>query len=89
MRKVGKCTAFRSCRRRAKYSVPGALCSKHWRAWFECRLDVIYGSIVHARAWACAIPVQIKVHILTDIARLARVDELINQPLIPSDKAKP
>lgn len=35
MRNVGKCTAFRSCRRRAKYDAPAKLCSKHWLMWWS------------------------------------------------------
>lgn len=34
MRNVGRCTAFRSCRRRAKYKAPSRLCSKHWLMWW-------------------------------------------------------
>ena len=40
MRGVGRCTAYRSCRRRAKYINPANLCSKHWHAWESGRLKV-------------------------------------------------
>lgn len=35
MRNVNRCTAFRSCRRIAKYDVPGFWCSKHWLMWWK------------------------------------------------------
>lgn len=35
MRNVGRCTAFRSCRHRAKYDAPSKLCSKHWHMWWR------------------------------------------------------
>lgn len=34
MRSVGRCTAYRSCRRYAVYYSPAKLCSKHWTMWF-------------------------------------------------------
>lgn len=34
MRSVGRCTAFRSCRRRAVYTSPARWCRKHWAMWW-------------------------------------------------------
>lgn len=33
--KIPKCVAYKSCRRKAKYSSPADLCSKHWKMWWK------------------------------------------------------
>lgn len=35
MRNVGRCTAFRSCRRRWVFYFPAFLCTKHWKVWWS------------------------------------------------------